>query len=400
MAQKVCIIALVYVLTFRFFRKGNFVFLDHISTMSDLLKIKTITRYLESIAPPIYQADYDNSGMQVGDPSTLLQGVLLALDPTEAVLEEAVEHGCNLVITHHPLLFRPIKKITPDDAVTRAILYAIHHGLHLYAFHTNLDHMSTGMNQILAEKLSLEEVSILAPLADTYHLLTTYVPPDHLEEVKKGLFHAGAGEFSAYRDCSFTSRGEGTFMPTGTASPFIGEKGKEEIVEEACLRTSFPSHRKQAVIDTLLQVHPYEAPLYHIQPIATRQSHIGAGMVGNLSEPLSPQGFLEHVKERLSLQAIRYTESPRKTIQRVALCSGSGSSFLPQAIRAKADAFITSDTKYHQFFDAQGKLMFVDIGHYESEIGFKDLIYRLLSKKFDNIALRKCTTNTNPILYQ
>lgn len=364
------------------------------------LTVQNITQYLETIAPRAYQADYDNAGLQVGDPHAPVTGVLIALDITEDVLKEAVEKGCNLVITHHPLLFRPIKKITPDHAVTRSILYAIQHGLHLYAIHTNLDNIPTGINQVLGETLGLEQLHTLAPLDDTHYLLTTYLPPASLDQVKHTLFKAGAGELDHYKACSFTSTGQGTFQPSAEAQPHTGEKGKVNTLEEVCLRTVLPAHLKEQIIAAFLQAHPYETPVYHIQPLGGHQRSLGAGMVGILPQPLPYTDFLAHVKTKLSVQALRYTEPPKKMIQRVAICGGSGSTLLSHACRAKADAFVTADTKYHQFFDAEGHLMLVDIGHYESEISFKVLIYKLLSKKFDNIALQKCTTYTNPIRYK
>ncbi|MEM7361568.1 MAG: Nif3-like dinuclear metal center hexameric protein [Bacteroidota bacterium] len=368
--------------------------------MANIPKISTITRYLETFAPPIYQEDYDNSGIQVGDPHALLKGILLALDPTEAVLAEAVQKECNLVITHHPLLFRPVKKITPDHAITRAIRYALQHDLHLYAIHTNLDHVVKGISHTLAAKLHLEDVRPLIPMNKTHLLLTTYLPLKSVEKVKKALFNAGAGEISTYQGCSFLTQGEGTFTPTEEANPFIGEPAHSTSIQEACLRTLIPIHHQQAIIDALLHTHPYETPLYHTQPLPIPNKKLGTGLIGHLSQPFTPNDFLSYVKEKLDLPALRYTDPPHQKIQRIALCGGSGSTFLPQAARAKVDAYLTADTKYHQFFEAHGKLMLVDIGHYESEIGFKDLLYRLLSEKFDNIAVQKCTTNTNPIRYQ
>ena len=358
-----------------------------------------ITQYLEAIAPPAYQADYDNTGLQVGDPHASVTGVLIALDPTQALLEEAVDKGCNLIITHHPLLFRPIKKVTPHHAITRTIRYAIQHDLHLYAIHTNLDHIATGINQTLGHALGLEKLRILAPLPHTHQLLTTYVPLQSLDKVKHALFQAGAGHIEDYEACSFTSTGQGSFHPTPQAQPHIGKNEQHNTVEEACLRTTLPTHLQDTVVAALLQTHPYQTPLYHFQPLQGPRS-LGAGMIGTLPQPLSPDDFLAQVKAQLSLPALRHTAPTTKTIQRIAICGGSGTSLLPHASRAKADAFLTADTKYHQFFDAQGHLMLVDIGHYESEIGFKDLIYKLLSKKFHNIALQKCTTYTNPIQYK
>lgn len=359
--------------------------------------VQNIIQYLETVAPPCYQADYDNAGLQVGDPKAPVKGVLLALDATEAVLEEAVEKGCNLIIVHHPLLFRPIKRVTSDQPITRAIIYAIQHQLHIYAIHTNLDHIATGINKMLGETLGLTQLRILAPLPDTHHLLTTFLPASSLDKVRKALFQAGAENGDLYPPYSFTSTGKGTFEPTIEAIPHTDQR-KE--VEEICLRTVVAAHNKDKVISTLLQTHPYEKPVYHTQPITQHQSNLGTGMIGTLEKALSPSAFLDHVKEKLSLSQIRYTQPTKEKIQRVAICGGSGSTFLPYACRAKAHAFITADTKYHQFFEAEKKLMLVDIGHYESEIGFTTLIYKLLSKKFDNIALQKCTTYTNPIRYQ
>ena len=361
------------------------------------LTLQSVVDYLEALAPPCYQADYDRSGMQVGDPAAPVRGILLALDPTQEVLEEARQRQCNVIITHHPLLFRPVREVTPSSAVTRMIRYAIAHDLHLYALHTNLDHCADGLNLVLAQRLGLQDNTVLEPLENVYNLLTTYVPDTHLEALRNRLFEAGAGQIDAYQGCSFATSGKATFVPDQDAQPFLGKAGTSTTASESALRTMVPRHRQKAVLRALHEAHPYQTPIYHLQPLDTPQHTWGTGLVGNLPHPLDAKAFLAHVKTTLDLPNVRYTQPPQPNVKRVALCSGSGSTFLPQALRAKADAFITCDTKYHQFFDALGKLLYLDIGHYESEIAFKDLLYKQLTEKFDNIAVLKCLATTNPI---
>ena len=362
--------------------------------------VHDITHYLETIAPPAYQADYDNSGLQVGNPDALLTGVLITLDITDEVLQEAQEKNCNLVIAHHPLIFTPIKKITTYNPITHTIMRALKDNINLYALHTNIDHIAEGISKTLADKLRLTDLEVLAPLPDTHHLLTTYLPTDAVEKVKKALFQAGAGTIDDYQACSFASKGEATFQPKNETNPHIDTKNQCSYFEETCLRTIVPTHHKKQVIQALIKSHPHQKPSYHFQTLSQHQSNLGAGMIGSLPEPLTPNDFLQHVKTQLNLTQLRYTLSPHSLIQRVALCGGSGSSLITHAYKAKAHAFITADLKYHQFFQALNNLMLLDIGHYESEVGFKSLIYKLLSKKFYNIALQSSTTYTNPIRYQ
>lgn len=364
-----------------------------------MTKIKEIAEYLESIAPGAYQESYDNSGLIVGNPENTVRGILVALDCTEEVVQEAAARGCNMIIAHHPVIFRGLKRLTGSTYVERTVIKAIRHDVGIYALHTNLDNIYAGVNRKIGEKIGLTQLKILAPKKNVLSKLTTFVPEQDTEKVLSALYSAGAGNIGNYRNCSFRVKGSGTFMPNELANPHIGEQNKQEEVVENRVEVIFPSHLKKRVLDALFSAHPYEEVAYYLHNLENSDQETGSGMIGELAEEMQALEFLERIKQTLHLKIIRYTESDRKIVKKVAVCGGSGSFLLPDAIRQGADAFITSDFKYHEFFDAEGKIMIADIGHYESEYYTKELIYETVSKNFTNIALEISEINTNPVRY-
>lgn len=361
---------------------------------------KDIIKIIEDFAPPIYQESYDNSGWQVGNPSDTCTGVLIALDATMEILHEAIATGCNLIITHHPLIFGKIKKIVGATAIDQWIIAAIKHDITLYACHTNLDNMAAGVNKKIADKLGLADTRILQPKQDLLYKLVTYVPIHDKEQLLQALWDAGAGKIGAYEECAFTMEGLGTFKPMSQANPTIGMAGgARETVTEARIEVLVPEDIRMHIIQTLRHAHPYEAVAYELISIANANQYIGAGMVGTLPEALPVETFLAHVKHTMQAAVIRYTPCNKSNIQRVGICGGSGSFLLPDAIRQQCDAFITADYKYHQFFESEGKIMITDIGHYESEQYTSEIFYDIIKDKFPNFAVRITTKSTNPINY-
>lgn len=362
--------------------------------------LQEIIKALEEEVPLSYQESYDNSGLQVGARSMNVTGILVSLDVTEAILEEAKHRNCNLIIAHHPLIFTGLKSLTGKSYVERIVMQAIKNDIAIYAIHTNLDNILHGVNAKISERLSLKNTRILAPISNKLSKLFTYVPLNYMEQVKQALFNAGAGEIGAYSECSFSVMGVGSFKPGDVSNPTIGKAGgKREMVMEQKLEVLVPADKIPKVLHALKAAHPYEEVAYEIITLQNQHQEIGAGIIGDLEEPMNPIPFLEYLKTQMKTDCIRYTALPEKMISKVAVCGGSGSFLLQQAIVAEADVFITGDYKYHQFFDADNKIVIADIGHYESEQFTKELIVDILNKKFPNFATLLTDLSTNPIKY-
>jgi dinuclear metal center YbgI/SA1388 family protein len=362
--------------------------------------VRDIIDTIEAFAPTIYQESYDNCGLQVGNTSDEVTGVLITLDVTETILKEAIDRNCNMIVAHHPLIFSGLKKITGRTYVERIVQQAIKNDINIYAAHTNLDNMQAGVNGKIAEKLGLTDIRILGPKTNTLSKLYTYAPVSAANAVRDALFAAGAGGIGNYTECSFTSAGSGTFRPGTGTNPSIGTSGgPRQQVDEVKIEVLVEQHNEQNVLKALFQHHPYEEVAYELIPLPNPNQQIGAGMIGTLPNPVVADYFLEVLKERMKTDCIRHTQLGRKPISRVAVCGGSGSFLLNDAIRAGADIFITGDFKYHQFFDAEDKIIIADIGHYESEQFTSEIFEAILKKKFPNFAILLSNFSTNPIKY-
>jgi dinuclear metal center YbgI/SA1388 family protein len=361
--------------------------------------IAQVARFLESLAPLAYQESYDNSGLLVGDPQVPVRGILVALDATEAVVDEALARGCNLVVAHHPIVFSGLKKLTGRNYVERTVIKAIQYGVGLYAIHTNLDHVLAGVNARLAGRLGLQNGQILAPKRGLLKKLTVFVPQANAEAVLAALAQAGAGQIGNYSHCSFTVPGQGTFMPNAQASPHLGQANVLERVAETRIEVVLPAHAEGPVLAAMRQAHPYEEVAYFLHELANENQTAGAGLVGYLPEPITEGEFLQHLKNQLQVAVVRHTPLRGHPVHKVAVCGGAGSFLLPQAVAARADFFVTADYKYHQFFDADSRLVIADVGHYESEIATVDLLVDQLLPAFANLPVLPTHTNTNPVQY-
>lgn len=362
-------------------------------------KIKDVASFLESWAPRAYQESYDNSGLLVGDPEMEVKGILVSLDCTEAVVHEARQRGCNLVVSHHPIIFKGLKSLTGKTYVERTVISAIQNQVALYAIHTNLDNVATGVNKRIGERLGLQEMKVLRPRRDTLLKLVTFVPAENIEAVRSAVHEAGAGQVGNYRDCSFEVTGTGRFKPDDHAQPHIGQRGKPEQVNEIRMEVLLPVEREQAVLKALRVAHPYEEVAFYLTRLENENQEVGAGLIGALSSPMEPTAFLKRLKEVMQVTVVRHTAVANKPIRKVAVCGGAGSFLLGEAIRKEADAFVSADFKYHEFFDAEGKILLCDIGHYESEQFTKALLQEVLSEKFTTFASHFSNTVTNPISY-
>ncbi|MCS6794960.1 MAG: Nif3-like dinuclear metal center hexameric protein [Raineya sp.] len=361
--------------------------------------IKDVINVLENFAPPVYQESYDNAGLLCGDLDNNLTNVLLTLDITEQVLQEAIRENCNLIVAHHPIVFKPLKSLTGKNYVERVLIKAIQHNIALYAIHTNLDNVIGGVSFHIASILGLKDVKILAPTSQNLYKLTTFCPHEYTQQVLEALWQAGAGQIGNYQDCSFRSEGIGTYRPNEKANPFAGTRGYLEQAPETRLEVIFPVHCKNDIFKALRKAHPYEEIAYYLHLLENENQEVGAGAIGNLETEMSEQEFLSYLKEKMQLKVIRHTALRGKPIRKVALCGGSGFFLLKKAISQKADAFITADIKYHDFFDADGQILLADIGHYESEIFTKNLLAEILQKKNPEIPLKISQISTNPIDY-
>lgn len=363
------------------------------------MKIKEITNFLESLAPLSSQESYDNAGLIVGSNNDEVNSVLISLDCTEEIVQEAIDKNCQMIISHHPIVFKGLKKFNGKNYVERTVIKAIKNNIALYAIHTNLDNYRHGVNEEIANRIGLINTRILAPKENVLMKLVTYVPNDAKENVLDALFDAGAGHIGNYSNCSFSGEGEGTFLPNERANPTAGEHGKLSRDAEYKIEVLVNSHVKNQVYGALLDAHPYEEVAYEWIPIANRNQDEGAGLVGELEVEINEEDFLREIKNKFNCGAIRHTEFRNKPIKKVALCGGSGSFLLNQAKGSGADIFITGDFKYHEFFDAEGQIIIADIGHFESEQYTTNLLGDILTKKFPNFAVNLTGINTNPIKY-
>jgi dinuclear metal center YbgI/SA1388 family protein len=367
--------------------------------MATSAKIKDVTNFLESLAPRSYQESYDNSGLLTGDPGGEVKGILTTLDCTEEVVDEAIRQNANLIVAHHPILFKGLKKLTGSNYVERVIIKAIKNDIAIYAIHTNLDNVHTGVNKKLAERIGLTNLKILAPKSGTLSKLVTFIPKDNVEAVLSALHEAGAGQIGHYKNCSFRVEGTGTFMPDESAKPRIGTSLSQEYVDEIRAELIFPTHSRAAIMQALRKSHPYEEIAYYVTPLDNENQEVGSGMIGDLEPSQEPLEFLKGLKSSMELKVIRHTRILNTKVQKVAVCGGSGSFLLSHAVQAGAQLFITADYKYHDFFDADDKITIADIGHYESEVATKALLVEVLTKKFPTFAINFSKTVTNPISY-
>ncbi len=363
------------------------------------MKVKDILNELESWAPPVYQESYDNSGLLVGNASSELKGVLVTLDVTMEVINEAIQEGTNLIVAHHPLIFGGLKRLTGNHWVEKCVIQAIKHDICIYAIHTNLDHVHDGVNSKIAEKIGLQSVKVLSPKNDTLSKLVAFVPKESAEKVLQALYKAGVGEIGNYDHCSFQLEGEGTFRPNEKANPTIGSQLQDETVSEKRLEVILPTYKQRSIIHALKAAHPYEEVAYYLQPLSNENQDVGSGAVGVLPNPMDTHEFFAMLKESMELEVIRCTAMVKENVRKIAVCGGAGRFLLSKAKRAGADVFITADFKYHDFFEADNDLIVADIGHYESEVFTKELIGDRLKEKFANIAVRLSGVRTNPIIY-
>jgi dinuclear metal center YbgI/SA1388 family protein len=363
------------------------------------MKLSSIISLLESKAPLSSQESYDNSGLIVGDRQMEVNGALLSLDCTEEIVDEAIALGVNLIIAHHPIVFKGLKQLNGKNYVERTVIKAIKNDIAIYAIHTNLDNYNRGVNYEIGNRLGLKNLQILAPKKGELVKIMVFTPLDALDKVAQAMFAAGAGSIGDYKECSFETQGVGAFLPTGSAEPAIGKLGEREEVEEKKLELLCSSHQLSKVIAAMKSAHPYEEVAHDIIPLLNQNQDEGAGMIGELDEEMDVVTYLSNVKKAFQCGAIKYTKTTKRKVKKIAFCGGSGAFLIHKAKAKGADLYITGDVKYHEFFDGEKDMVIADIGHYESEQFTPNLIHAILTKNFTTFAVHLSEVNTNPINY-
>ena len=361
--------------------------------------VQDVINHLQDLAPLAYAEDFDNVGLLVGDKNQPVSGVLVTLDTLEAVVDEAIENSCNLIVSFHPIIFKGLKKLTGKTYVERVVIKAIQHNIAIFSIHTALDNAIEGVNSIICDQLGLRNKKILIPQSGTIKKLQTYVPKPNAEELRQALFNVGAGSIGNYESCSFNVDGEGTYMGNEDSNPVIGIKGELHTENETAISVTFKKHLESKVLKKLFDAHPYEEVAYEISTLENTNQHIGMGMIGELENEMSTLDCLEFIKTKMNTKCIRHSKFINKSIKRIAVLGGSGSFAINAAKASGADLFVTADLKYHDFFGAENDIVLADIGHYESEQFTKTFLVDYLSKKITNFAIVLSNTNTNPVNY-
>lgn len=363
------------------------------------MKTAEIIQLLEQTAPPSYQESYDNAGLLTGNSDWDCTGVVCSLDATEEVVLEARSKGFNLVVAHHPIIFGGLKKITGKNYVEKTVIAAIKNDIAIYAIHTNLDNVIKGVNDRMADKLGLINREILAPKSNQLMKLFTFAPTEHAAKIRAAIFEAGGGNIGNYSECSFNAEGTGTFKAGDGTDPYVGEIGKQHQEKEVKIEVIFPNHLQDRILSAMIKAHPYEEVAYDVVALSNVFQQVGSGLVGELLEPIDELSFLSQVKAAFGLSVIKHTPLLNKKVKKVALCGGAGSFLIGKVIASGADFFITGDVKYHEFFDANNRLVIADIGHWESEQFTIDLLFDILKTKFPTFAVLKTEVKTNPVNY-
>ena len=364
-----------------------------------MAKIKEITSYIEELAPLAYAESFDNVGLLVGNQQTEVTGVLVALDTLENVVDEAIEKKCNLIVSFHPIVFSGLKKFNGNNYVERVVMKAIKNDIAIYAIHTALDNSFQGVSAKMCEVLGLKNCKVLIPQKNNIKKLLTYVPIENANRLRKALFAQGAGNIGNYDSCSFNVEGFGTYRGNENSNPSIGEKGELHSEKEMIIGIIFEKHLERNILKALFDNHPYEEVAYEITTLENKHQHIGMGMVGEFEKEMTEMEFLQYTKRVMNTNCIRHSKLTNKMIKKVAVLGGSGSFATENAKNAGADAFISADFKYHEFYKAENQLLITDVGHYESEQFTKNLLVDYLTKKFTNFAIVLSDKNTNPIYY-
>jgi dinuclear metal center YbgI/SA1388 family protein len=363
------------------------------------MKIGEIISFLDTLAHPSLQEHYDNAGLITGNTDWDCYGIICSLDATEDVVKEAIKKKCNLIVAHHPVIFGGLKKINGKNYVEKTVIAAIKNDIAIFAIHTNLDNVIDGVNGRMAVMIGLKNISVLNPKPNTLKKLFTFVPLDKAKQVRNAIFGAGGGHIGRYSECSFNAAGEGTFRAEEGTNPYIGNIGEQHSENELKIEVILPAYLENKIVAAMKSSHPYEEVAYDVVDLSNVNSRVGSGIIGEMPEPAEEKRFLGLLKEKFQLQFIRHTRFLGKPVKKVAMCGGAGSFLISKALVAGADVYITADMKYHEFFDANDRMLIADIGHYESEQFTINMLQEILEQKFPTFAVLKTTVQTNPVQY-
>ena len=363
------------------------------------MTVARVGKLLDSWAPLHYAEEFDNVGLLVGNPNSEVKGILVTLDTLENVVDEAIAKKCNLIVSFHPIVFAGIKKLVGKTYVERVVMKAIANDISIFAIHTALDNSNLGVNAKICDVLGIQNPKILIPKKGTIRKLVTYVPKKEAEQLRNALFEAGAGKIGNYSNCSFNVEGLGSFNPSENSNPTVGEMGKTHFEVEIQLNFTFDSAKEHEILNALFKNHPYEEVAYEVSSLDNTNQNIGMGMIGTLKKPMAEKDFLKQLKERMQTPVVRHSKLLNRKVERVAVLGGSGAFAIGAAKNAGADIYVTADVKYHQFFEAENRLVIADIGHFETEQFTKNLLFDFLTKKIPNFAVTLSESNTNPIKY-
>ncbi|MEA2086565.1 MAG: Nif3-like dinuclear metal center hexameric protein [Candidatus Caldatribacteriota bacterium] len=342
------------------------------------MKVKNLLNNLDKIAPFFLQESFDNSGIQFADLDAPVTKILLSLDVTQGVLDEAFENKVNLIISHHPLLFSPLKQITKQK--NPLLFKAVTHKINILAMHTNYDLAEGGLNDYVANLLGIKKISPLQGSSEKVFKFAVYVPTQYADKVSRAIFKEGAGKIGKYTETSFNISGKGTFRPMEGTRPFIGKIGKKEEVQETKIETVVTERDLESVIQAMKNAHPYEEPAYDVYELKTKPSY-GIGIFGEIDREVEISKFSLEVKNRLQARYIRLIKSNEQKIKRVALCTGGGSSLLEQVNNMNIDLYITGDITYHNALRAKELgLNVLEVEHFDTEKFFVEALYGQLIK--------------------
>ncbi len=364
------------------------------------MRLGDVRDIMEAWAPRQIAWERDNVGIQLGSPSQRIRGILVSVDVSDGVIREAIRKRADLIISHHPIFFHPLRRVSPEDRRGRHVSLLLRSGIAVYSAHTNLDFTMDGVSMALADRLGLRNVRLLEERGDIFSKVVVFVPPDYRQRVMEAMARAGAGVIGDYESCSFGLEGSGTFRGREGTRPFTGRTGKLENVREVRLEMVSPRWKVADILAAMRAAHPYEEVAYDVYDLTNRGSY-GAGAIGEYNSPLTPSRFLSLVKKSLRAEGLRHAGRAR-AIRRVAVCGGSGSEYLSLALERGADAYVTADVSYHRFDEAE-RILLVDAGHFETEYPAVGRVVAYLKKELSKrqfrVRVSAVTARSNPVRY-
>jgi dinuclear metal center YbgI/SA1388 family protein len=367
-----------------------------------MVKCREIIEKIEKLAPLNLAESWDNVGLLIGDYQKEIKNIMVTLDVTLEVVKEAVEKKIDLIIAHHPIIFKPLKKITMDDYTGQMVCNLIKNDISVYAAHTNLDIAKGGLNDVLASRLQLNNVKVLKALKNVQlKKIVVFIPDGYQDAVREAMAKEGAGWIGDYSHCTFMTKGTGTFKPLEGTNPFIGKQGQVEKAEEYRLETIVPQDKVGKVIKAMLEVHPYEEVAYDIYPLEIEGEAVGIGRIGTLENEMTFSEFIKLVKNTLNIEYIKYIGNEKSIISKVAICTGSGADFISACVKQKADVYITGDVKYHEAqFAQQNGLNLIDAGHYETENIVVPFLMDYLNDTYQNKGIKIFSAQSNQGIFR